>query len=113
MPAVLSPRQWGFKLFKLALAVPVAVPLCVCPMYKPTDIDRATVAAAYDNIDRGPSEVEFKPSQYVADGATVTLQPDGATYWVLTIAEAQAVGITFDESETVNVNGLDWCVFLT
>jgi hypothetical protein len=81
-------------------------------MFNPTDLDRCEAASAYDNACRTHFDPEYKPSDYVADGATVTVQPDGATYWVVTIAEARAVGITFDESETVVVNRRKWVVVL-
>ena len=69
-------------------------------------------ACAYDNECRASFDPVFTPADYVADGATVTLNGGGATYWVVTVSEAREVGISFDTVETVIVNGRKWVVTL-
>lgn len=80
--------------------------------YLPTDSDRCAAACAYDNECRASFDPVFTPADYVADGATVTLNGGGATYWVVTVSEAREVGISFDTVETVIVNGRKWVVTL-
>jgi hypothetical protein len=79
--------------------------------YNPTALERCTAAAEYDNAHRSHFDPELTPSDYTADGATVTLN-GGATYWVVTHPEAREVGILFDETETVYVDGRKWVVTL-
>lgn len=85
----------------------------MCPMsYLPTDSDRCNVAAAYDNENRASFDPVLSAGDYIANGATVTLKDDGETYWVVTIAEAREVGISFDTVDVIIVNGRKWVVTL-
>ena len=80
--------------------------------YHPTDTDREAVAAVYDNIYRTPTDPIFKPTDYQADGATVTLKDGGSTYWVVTLSEARDVGIALDCSDIIKVGRRKWVVTL-
>lgn len=85
----------------------------MCPMpYLPSESDRCTVAAFYDNENRASFDPVLSSADYIANGATVTLKDDGVTYWVVTVAEAREVGISFDTVDTVVVNGRKWVVTL-
>jgi hypothetical protein len=81
--------------------------------YNPTDIDRATVACAYDkSFTTNVSETEtLTPSLYDVSGACVSL--DGMTYWVVTLDEAKQVGIALDSCDLIKVSGRSWCICLT
>jgi hypothetical protein len=81
--------------------------------YNPTNLDRATVACAYDkSFTTNVSETEtLTPSMYDVDGACVSL--DGMTYWVVTLDEAKQVGIALDSCYIIKVSGRSWCICLT
>lgn len=83
------------------------------PSYNPTDLDRATVACAYDkSITTSVSETEtLTPSLYDVSGACVSL--DGMTYWVVTLDEAKQIGIALDSCDTIQVSGRSWIICLT
>lgn len=80
------------------------------PAYNPTDIDRATVACAYDkSFITNVTETEtLTPSMYHVDGACVSL--DGMTYWVVTLDEAKQVGIALDSCDRIKVKGRTWLI---
>jgi hypothetical protein len=82
------------------------------PAYVPSDNDRARVAAYYDNVYKSPSDPLLSPSDYDVNGATATLRDGGATYWVVTLAEARAVGVSPDTCERVQFSGRAWLVCL-
>lgn len=81
--------------------------------YNPTDLDRATVACAYDkSFTTNVSETAtLTPSLYDVSGACVLL--DGMTYWVVTLEEAKQIGIALDSCDLIKVSGRSWCICLT
>lgn len=66
--------------------------------YYPSDAERCAIAAAYDNTCRASWDPVFKPSDYVADGLTVTLS-GGATYWIYSLSEAREAQVSREEGE--------------
>jgi hypothetical protein len=80
--------------------------------YDPTDIDRATVAAAYDNVYRASHDPIFSPSDYEANGLTVTLKDGGATYWIYTLQEAAETGVCRTEGDVIQIGSRKWIVVL-
>ena len=82
--------------------------------YNPTDLDRATAACVYDLAYMTPGEAKFlTPSDYQTEGACVTLKDGGATYWVVTLAEAKQIGIALDSCDTIQALGRSWIICLT
>lgn len=80
--------------------------------YIPTDSDRCLAACAFDNENRASFDPVFSPADYIANGATVTLTGGGAEYFVMTVAEAREVKMSFDTVDVVMVNGRKWVVTL-
>ena len=80
--------------------------------FNPTDSDRCAAACVFDNENRASFDPVFTPADYIANGAIVTLNGGGATYFVCTLAEAREMGISFDTVETVVCNGRKWVVTL-
>ena len=80
--------------------------------YDPTDLDRATVAAAYDNCYRASHDPILHPSYYEAHGLTVTLKDGGATYWVYTLQEAKETGVCPTEGDVLKLGSRKWIIVL-
>lgn len=82
-------------------------------MFNPTDIDRATVAAAYDNIYRGPADPVFSAADYEVCGLVATLTDGGySPYWIYTLAEAAETGVCRTEGEVIQIGRRKWIVVL-
>jgi hypothetical protein len=81
--------------------------------YIPTDSDRCHAATVYHNENRTSFEPVLSASDYIANGATVTLKDGGLTCWVVTVSEAREIGICFESFNTVCVKGRKWVVTLS